>query len=279
MMPSMGEAVEDVYLFVLAHPDDEIAVAPLLSRLAAQGKAVRLIYLTDGAARGASPATRRQETLAALRHIGIGPESASFPGSERGIPDGQLVRHLGAALEALEQWAAEWKSVAEIYSFAWEGGHPDHDASLVVAAAFAVRHGAEARVWQVPFYRASEFAPPPFFALGSLLPENGDVVRVQLTARERRLPAALIRFYRSQWRSFVGLGLAIAWQGLVQASLPMQRLDPARLRERPARKLLLYGKGGIVSADEFLAETAAFLDAHLPKDCGKNGAERHAEVA
>jgi LmbE family N-acetylglucosaminyl deacetylase len=275
----MGKTLENVHLFVLAHPDDEIAFAPLLSRLVQERKAVRLIYLTDGAARGASPAIRRQETLAALRHIGIRSESASFPGSERGIPDGRLVRHLAAALEALEQWAEDWQSIAEIYSLAWEGGHPDHDASLVVAAAFANRHGAEGRVWQVPFYRASELAPPPFFALGSPLPENGEVVRVQLTSRERRLPAALIRFYRSQWRSFVGLGSAIAWQGLMQSTLPMQRLDPARLRERPARKLLLYGKGGLVSADEFLAEAAAFLDAHLPTDRGKSAAERHAEVA
>jgi LmbE family N-acetylglucosaminyl deacetylase len=273
----MGQSPKDVHLFVLAHADDELAFAPLLSRLAADGRAVRLIYLTDGAARGASPAVRRQETLAALGHMGIEPSSACFAGNERGIPDGQLVRHLATALQALERWAADWESVAEIYSFAWEGGHPDHDASLVVAGAFAARHGAG--VWQVPFYRASELAPPPFFALGSPLLENGEVVRVRLTARERLLPAALIRFYRSQWRSFVGLGPAIAWQGLTQASVRMQRLDPSRLRELPAKKLLLYGKGGLATADEFLTETAAFLDAHLPADRKSVAAKRQPEVA
>jgi hypothetical protein len=150
---------------------------------------------------------------------------------------------------------------------------------LVVAAAFAVRRGAEGGVWQVPFYRALELAPPPFFAIGSPLPENGEVVRLKLTARERRLPPALIRFYRSQWRSFVGLGPAIAWHGLTQASLPMQRLDPARLHQRPAQKLLLYGKGGLATADEFLAEAKAFLDAHLPAVRKGVPADRHEEVA
>ena len=275
----MSKSPEDVHLFVLAHADDELAFTPLLSRLAGEGKAVRLIYLTDGAARGASPVTRQQETLAALRHIGIEPSSACFAGGEHGIPDGQLVRHLRTALEALDQWAGDWKSIAEIYSFAWEGGHPDHDASLVVAAAFAARHGADGRIWQVPFYRASELLPSPFFALGSPMPVNGEVVRIRLTMSERRLPAALIRFYRSQWRSFVGLGPAVAWQGLTQASLPMQRLDPARLRQRPARRLLLYGKGGLATADELLAEAAAFLDVHLPADRKSAMAERHPEVA
>jgi hypothetical protein len=59
----------------------------------------------------------------------------------------------------------------------------------------------------------------------------------------------------------------------------MQRLDPSRLRERPARKLLLYGKGGLATADEFLTETAAFLDAQLPADRTSVAAKRQPVVA
>jgi LmbE family N-acetylglucosaminyl deacetylase len=257
-----GNAPKDVYLFVLAHPDDEIAFAPLLDRLARERKPVRLIYLTDGAARGASAAVRQRETLAGLQYLGFDSSAAFFAGSEHGIPDGLLCRHLDAGLMALETWAANWKSVAEIHSFAWEGGHPDHDAALVVAAAFAVTRGLEAHVWQVPFYRASDRWPAPLFTLGDPLAENGEAVSLRLSASERRLPAELIRFYPSQWRSFVGLAPFILWRSLTRSNFAMQRLDPRRLRERPAKKLLLYGKRDGVTVAELVSETARFLDAH-----------------
>ena len=183
-----GNAPKDVHLFVLAHPDDEIAFAPLLHRSVREQKPVRLVYLTDGAAPGMSSTVRERETVNALGHLGIHRSAVYFAGSECGIPDGQLCRHLDQAFEALEKAAADWKSVAAIYSFAWEGGHPDHDAALVVAAAFAASRRLETSVWQVPFYRASDRWPAPMFTLGSPLTENGKVVSLPLTARERRLP-------------------------------------------------------------------------------------------
>jgi LmbE family N-acetylglucosaminyl deacetylase len=263
-MSTMSKTPEDVHLFVLAHPDDEIAFAPLLDRLVRERRLVRLIYLTDGAARGASAATRQRETLAALRHLGIDSSAVYFAGTESKIPDGQLCRHFETAFDGLKRWAAHWKSVAQIYSFAWEGGHPDHDAALVVAAAFAGSRALDGHVWQVPFYRASDRWPAPMFTLGSPHAENGEVVRLSLTARERRLPAELIRFYPSQWRSFVGLAPFIIWRSLTRRSFTMQRLDPRRLRDRPTKKLLLYGKRDGVTVDELLSETVRFLDAHTP---------------
>lgn len=260
-----SNAPKEVRLFVLAHPDDEIAFAPLLHRFVRERKPVRLIYLTDGAGSGMSAAVRERETVSALRHLGIDSSAVYFAGSESRILDGQLCRHLDAALEALETWAANWKSIAEVYSFAWEGGHPDHDAALVVAAAFAASRGLETPVWQVPFYRASDRWPAPMFTFGSPLAENGEVVRLSLTAKERRLPADLIRFYPSQWRSFVGLGPFILWRSLTRSSFTMQRLDPRRLLERPAKKLLLYGKRNDVSIDELLAEAARLLAKHRPR--------------
>lgn len=261
-----SNAPKEVRLFVLAHPDDEIAFAPLLHRSVREQQPIKLIYLTDGAAPGMSAAVRERETVSALGHLGIDSSTIYFAGSECCIADGQLCRHLDQAFEALEKSAADWKSIAEIYSFAWEGGHPDHDAALVVAAAFAASRRLETAVWQVPFYRASDRWPSPMFTLGSPLAENGKVVSLPLRARERRLAAEMIRFYPSQWRSFVGLAPFILWRSLTRRKFRLQKLDSRRLLERPAKKLLLYGKRGGVSIEELLDEAARFL--------GKHGAHR-----
>jgi LmbE family N-acetylglucosaminyl deacetylase len=262
-MLSKSNAAKDVHLFVLAHPDDEIAFAPLLSRLVRQQEEVRLIYLTDGTGLGSAAAVRGSETIAALDQIGLPASSAYFAGSDQHIHDGKLYLELDRALQALEQWSRSWASIADIYSFAWEGGHPDHDAALVVAAAFANSRGLANRVWQAPFYRAPDRLPAPMFTVASPLADNGTVVTIPVTARERRLPAALMRFYPSQLKSFLGLGPFILWRALTARTFGLQRLDLARLRERPTRQPLLYERRNGVRFDEFRAAALPFLQAHL----------------
>ena len=259
----MGTMLEDVHLFVLAHPDDEIAFAPLLGRLARERKVVRLIYLTDGAAGGQSPAVRAAESRAALEYLGVARKGACFAGKDAGLPDGQLHLHLDRALDALEEWSRPWAGIASIYSFAWEGGHPDHDAALAVAAAFATRRGLIDRVWEAPFYRASDRLPPPLFTYRSMLPANGEIMTVALSASERRLPPAVLRFYRSQWRTFVGLAPMVLWSSLTKSTFELQRLDISRLFERPTARKLLYEYRYGLAFDEFALAIAPFIKAHL----------------
>ncbi len=259
----MGKALQNVHLFVLAHPDDEIAFAPLLSRLVAEKKAVRLIYLTDGAAAGPYASVRAAESRAAIGFLGIAPNCAFFPGEDGRLPDGRLYLHLDRALDALEDWSRPWGSISGIYSFAWEGGHPDHDAALMVAAAFAARRNLVDHIWQAGFYRASDRFPPPLFTFRSILPQNGETTAFVLSARERRLPLALLRFYPSQWRTFVGLWPLILWSSFAKPNFELQRLNPNRLFERPSPRQLLYEFRNGLAFEEFAAAVAPFLNTHL----------------
>jgi LmbE family N-acetylglucosaminyl deacetylase len=252
-----------ISLFLLAHADDELPVAPILDRLVLERRPVRLIYLTDGAARGVPAAVRNRESIAALAHLGIDASDAFFIGSEIGIPDGQLYRHLEQAFEAVEHVCRTWRTIADIYAFAWEGGHVDHDAAHIVAAAFAASRGLEDHFWQVPLYRAADSLPAPFFTLSSPLPENGPVIPIPLTARQRRLPRELIRFYPSQRRSFAGLGPFIFWHSLTRRALGLQRGRFHRLRERPTVRPLLYERRNGISFDDFFAASGAFLESRL----------------
>jgi len=278
-MPSMSKALQDIHLFVLAHPDDEIAYAPLLSRRAREGKAVRLIYLTDGAAAGPYASVRAAESRAAIAHLGVAPECAFFPGLDESLPDGRLHLHLDRALSALEDWSRSWRSVAGIYGLAWEGGHPDHDASLLVAAAFAARRGIIDRLWQGAFYRASDRFPPPLFTFRSMLPQNGEATTLALSARERRLTLGLLRFYPSQWRTFVGLWPLIFWSSFARPNFELQRTIPRRLFERPTRMRLLYEYRNGLAYEDFAAAVAPFLAEHLADAAERNEAVGRLSVA
>lgn len=268
MPGSVVTSTEKVNLFILAHPDDEVAFSPILDRLVREQEQARLIYLTDGRT-GSVPAVRNVETVQALGFLGIDRSNVCFAGHQNGIPDGQLYRHFDAALEALKDWCRCSKSIDRIYTLAWEGGHVDHDAAHIVAGAFAASEGLSDRVWQVPFYRASNKWPAPFFTLGSPLLENGPVVSLPLSRRERRLPRRLIRFYRSQWWSFLGLGPFIFWHSLTRHALLMQRIRYERLGQRPTARPLFYEMRNGISFDELLAASGPFLARHQnnrPKD-------------
>lgn len=252
---------DGISLFILAHPDDELAFSPLLDALAAARRAIRLVYLTDGATRGVTSATRNAETISALGHLGIAASHAHFLGQTVGIADGQLHRHLDDAFHALKGLSDTWGSIDHIYSFAWEGGHEDHDAALIVAAAFASAGQCTGNLWQLPFYRASDVFPAPVYTLAAPLSENGAVVPLPISARQRRLPRELIRFYPSQRRTFLGLGPLIIWHSLTRSHLPLQPLNPDRLRQRPTARPLLYERRSGISFDEFDALSQAFLAA------------------
>ncbi|MBV9526955.1 MAG: PIG-L family deacetylase [Sphingomonas sp.] len=246
-------------LFILAHPDDELAFAPALYRLARQAKPVRLIYLADGALRSASAAVRHAESEAALASIGIDRSSLSFLGSQQGIEDGHLYKHLCRGLEAIERLVPPNVPIAGIFTLAWEGGHPDHDSAHLIAAAFAAKRGLEEDVWQVAFYRAADRLPAPAFSVSAPLAANGPVQSSKLTLVERRLARRMMRHYRSQWRSFIGLGPFIIWRSLTRSRIEWQAVRYDRLSQRPTERPLLYEVRNGIAFGELLEHSAELL--------------------
>ena len=103
MTGSMAKSSDNVTVFILAHPDDEVVFAPIIDRLVRERKPVRFAYLTDGSS-SAPPEVRNAETVRALASLGVEPSDILFAGHEVGIVDGQLYRKLGRALEAIETW-------------------------------------------------------------------------------------------------------------------------------------------------------------------------------
>lgn len=223
------------------------------------GSAVTCAFLTDGSAGRARSPMRDEESRAALTSLGVAAEEIHFIGSAAGIPDGSLVDHLDRALQALEERLGD-RAVTDVFCLAWEGGHQDHDASQIVAAAFAARRGA--RCLEMPLYHAGGILRGRLFRVLSPL-EPASWSRRLIALRDGWRVVRLTRFYRSQRRSWTGL-LPEAFLNLVVLRRERSRpVDPARYRFVPHPPPLLYELRFGMSWDRFRAAARPFVERHF----------------
>ena len=218
-------------------------------------------FLTDGTLGRATARVRDAESTAALTSLGVDPSRMLFIGSQVPIADGSLVEHLDVALSTLEE-AMAGENVTTVYCLAWEGGHHDHDASHLVAAAFAARRGILDRCFEMPLYRAS--ALRPLFRVLAPMPPRGSWQRRRIPIREGLRIAFMVRHYGSQRRSWIGLFPGLFTRLVLLRSESIRRVDPARVREQPHAGTPLYVSRFGCSMERFFSAARPFAEAHLP---------------
>ncbi len=220
-------------VWILAHFDDEYCGLPLIDEARAAGQDQLFLYVADyDSAR--IRAQRHAESRRFLAWLGVDPARAVHVGAGRGIPDGGVYKALPAARSALDE-ALAGVTVERVICPAWEGGHMDHDMCCLLASQIAARRRAP--VEMLSLYNAQGL-PKPFFHGGRPLAANGPVRRLALSGRDIARWMLAVRFFWLQ-RAWLGLWPAMFWTYLRQG-FGVQRLDPARLGQRPYEGELLY---------------------------------------
>ena len=244
-------------LLVLAHPDDELMLRPLLEREAASGARLVCAYTTDAPAQGGG--RREREVRAATKGL-VAPDDLHFPGVDASAVDGRSVERIGALMERLRAVADGLPELTRVLSHAAEGGHPDHEVAHLLAAKLAVERGVSDRSHAVSHYRASDSGWPPF-AVQAEHPGGSRTVRITRGEAWRMLSGA--RHFPSQWRSLGPLLPMMAWSALRDLNLhlaPLRVPSPYRL-PRPARRAAMTESRFGVDIDAFERAANAFLAA------------------
>lgn len=220
-------------VWILAHFDDEYCGLPLIDEARAAGREQLFLYVADYASDRVR-AQRHAESRRFLAWLGIDPDNCRHVGAGRGVPDGGVYTALPAAYAAIGA-ALAGVEVERIVCPAWEGGHMDHDMCALLASEVARAHGGPP-VEMISLYNAVDL-PAPLFHGGRPLAANGPVRRVAISGGMLRWMAA-VRFFWLQ-RAWLGLWPAMFWT-YARRGFGVQRLDPARIRERPHEGPLLY---------------------------------------
>ncbi len=180
-----------------------------MRRLVSAGAPIMVVWLTRGGLRGDR---REAESRRAMELIGVKPGNLLF----FRLPDGHLLDFLDDITLRLEKLFKRMKP-ASLFVPAFEGGHPDHDAVQLAAAAAIGRLGGQARnMRQFPSVRESQTPPPAlyefplyhranagFLKVGEFLPgaesaEQGFVEQTSMKLTDRLMKRKLVIAFRSQ---------------------------------------------------------------------------------
>ncbi|MDD5748244.1 MAG: PIG-L family deacetylase [Actinomycetota bacterium] len=204
-------------LFVFAHQDDEISYIIRMRNLVREGCEVHVAWMTDGAY-FVPFEVRQSESLRAMKMMGVREENLHF----LKFPDGRSIRFANRIVEKLALLIEDIKP-DEIYTIAYEGGHPDHDFAHV-AAVVSSRRVAKCKtpvLYEAPLYNSYRSLIPVY---SRFVPAPSPVLMTPTRMSDVFFKLKVVCSYRSQF-----------WIAI----LPIFLLDPVRTMARgePFRKI------------------------------------------
>jgi hypothetical protein len=193
------------YALLLAHGDDEIGAIPIVLK----NPPTLVLYLTNGSGIGENDLSRKRE-VEIVRSWGIlnfYSEITNF-GADFEIPDGMLHSSLTVDhLRILEELVTN-SGVKYILTTHAEGGHQDHDTSFIVSQYLSLK--LNIGLFSFPLYCQSHFSKKLF----SVMNKQGSGIKFEINGLQMRFRSfvtaiRLISNYRSQWKTWIGLGLPL----------------------------------------------------------------------
>lgn len=258
----MGKSVKAKSIILLAHQDDEIAILPLIMQHLIPCT-THVVYLTSGSPNGKDSPVRNNESIRTLTKLGIPLENISLLGSLLEIADKTLCKNLEKIYPALKQLILE-KQINTIYTMAWEGGHPDHDAVHLLGVVSALNCGIIESCWQFPWYNAAETNNKiSRVKLFTPVISNGQVLYYSTNWRNRIRWLYRALFYPSQIRVLVWLYPYLVKYVLSNGRIALQACNIKRINQRPTNKQLRYEQNNFYSYKTFSEEIQPFIQKNV----------------
>ncbi len=183
------------YLFLFAHPDDDVYCCVLMRRLIEEKKRVDALYLTSGDA-GGRKSEREGEVFCALKQMGMVKENVRF----LQIPELELSNTLHRAVSSVLH-TMKICGTDCIVGHDYEGGHEAHDLASFCASEIGRLGRIEAH-FVFPVYHGS-----PNKRIGARFKAGREAhVTLPLEKRDRELKQRVLACYGSQREHFESLG-------------------------------------------------------------------------
>ena len=230
-------------LFLFPHQDDEYFISPEI--LKNPNKSL-CIFLTKGDYYGSNTEIRNSESKKVLLALGVLAENILFLMDSLPIPDNKLIYYLEEVNQGILKLIAN-KSIESIYTTAYEGGHPDHDAATGLS--FVLSLTLKCPAYQFFLYNAFK-VKKPFFQVMKPLQEN-NLEKLKINFKDSIRITFLFFKYRSQFKTWLGLGLFAIYHFFIQRHYYKQLVSPHLINKRPHTGELYYEMRNWMSYDQF----------------------------
>jgi GNAT superfamily N-acetyltransferase len=224
---------------------------------------VWIAYLTHGSIYGADSSTRIAESRSVLQELGLPADRVLSIGVTADIFDGRLASRLEDAYLAVLA-ALDGTRLDRLWTLAWEGGHPDHDAANLIGAALARTLGCKA--FEFSAYNSHRLPAGLFRVMA--FPERGrDTQVIPLRMSEGFAAMRRASRYRSQRRTFLGLSPGAALEFLWHRRQRLRPIPPDRdFGRRPHAGRLYYERRFAATFQDFHGQAQAFLAGRTAPD-------------
>lgn len=248
-------------LIFLPHQDDEFFIHPLISEAASNGLLVKIFYITNGVFKNFSAETRSNESILALKKIGVGEDSIFMYGHIYNINDGKIIFNLNLVYEIIDKVfnSIDVGKVKKILIPGYEGGHHDHDALNFMVGFVARKYSCTEKIEQFYLYNCYRI-PKPLFRVMTPVGSN-NIILYKLSLPQIISMLLSVRFYKSQFLTFFGLLPPVIFNLLQKRSISLCTLKYTEDINRPHNGLLLYERRKRFEFNIFKEKIESFKEA------------------
>ena len=193
--------VNSKILIILAHLDDEFAIAPLLKNLTKKNQNIKVIYCAERLNSDLKiQRKRRLENKSALNYLGINSKNIIYMNDEYYINDLEIHLSKSIIYNFLKNTFESFR-FDTLLTLNLEGGHPDHDSLSLIIDKFSKSNKVKALFFPAYNYRKTLYIIP-FSVLRPLEIQNKFFKKKRLNKFCWYHSLVLSFIYKSEWVAF-----------------------------------------------------------------------------